>query len=137
VRLQTADDASVLSGVMYLPDQPSRAISTGKLTMVMRRNVPYYFARLVGVISGTVNVSASATVQTAGSINLGLVPIRVQYKPGDPTHSTLPSDGTPVSLLFTSPVTPSGTANSWSALALGGSSFTSVSAPLQRKGLTQ
>ncbi len=168
-RLQTADDASVLSGAMYLPDQPARAISTArtyaslngvasaeivsattaydatlcpapplpppppvpgcKLTMILRRSVSYYFARLVGVDNGVVNTTSTATAGPAGAIDLGLVPIGVQYRSGDPTHSTIPSDGTAVFLRFTSPTAPMSMPNNWSALALGGKQFTTVFPP--------
>jgi Putative Flp pilus-assembly TadE/G-like len=153
VRLQTAADASVLSGARYLPDQPDQAIATAnayasqngvatgeitsttvsndtsrcpapalacQLTMNLRRIVPFYFARLVGVGSGTVKVSASAAAGTpAGSINRGLVPIGLQY-------TTPYSDGARVTLSFTSPTTPSHALYSWSALSLGGSTFTGI-----------
>ena len=120
VRVQTGADASVLSGVKYLPDQPGAAISTAttyatsfnsiaaaeivstttsydaslcpapgspppppvpgcELTMTIQRIVPYYFARLVGVNSGTMSVTASATAGVpAASVNYGVVPIGVQ-----------------------------------------------------------
>lgn len=127
VKVQTGADASVLSGVKYLPDQPAAAISAAntyatsyngiaateivstttsydailcpspsspppapvpgcKLTMTVKRIVPYYFARLVGVDSGTMDVTATAAAGVpASSINYGLMPIGVQ------AGSSLPS----------------------------------------------
>ena len=89
--------------------------------------MPYYFARLVGVDSGTMDVTATAEVGVpAASVNYGTVPIGVQYRPGSPSNSTQYSNGAAVTLVFTSPSTPDSSPNYWSALALGGSSFTSV-----------
>jgi hypothetical protein len=182
VKLQTAADASVLSGAKYLPDQPCTAISTANmyascfnavaaaevvstttsygtkcpapastpvpvacatpvaplgctlpapppsaepacnLTMQAHRTVAFYFARLVGVDHGTLNVSATATVPEsagAGSINNGLVPIGLQY-------TTVYSHGARTVLLFQPNPAGPVAANHWSALALGGKSFTTV-----------
>jgi len=171
VKVQTGADASVLSGVKYLPDQPAAAISAAttyatsfngikaaeivstttsydatlcpspgspppapvpgcKLTMNVKRIVPYYFGRLVGVSSGTMNVTATAEVGVpAASVNYGTVPIGVQYRSGSTSNSTQYSNGAAVTLIFTSPSTPGSSANDWSALALGGSQFTSVFPP--------
>ncbi len=164
VRVQTGADASVLSGVKYLPDQPGAAISTAttyatsfnsiaaaeivstttsydaslcpapgspppppvpgcKLTMTIQRIVPYYFARLVGVNSGTMSVTASATAGVpAASVNYGVVPIGVQV--GTPFPY---SDGAVAALPFVPNPNP-GTkvaVGSWSSLALGGIAFMS------------
>jgi Putative Flp pilus-assembly TadE/G-like len=154
VRLQTAADASVLSGVRYLPDQPDRAISTAtsyatdfngiaaaeiistttsndatkcpapaspcSLTMNLRRTVPFYFAALVGANEGTLNVSATAAAGlVARAINHGLVPIGLQY-------TTPYTNGARVTLVFSSPSSPKSAQYSWSPLALGGSTFTSI-----------
>lgn len=182
VKLQSAADASVLSGAKYLPDQPCQAIATAdmyatclngvasgevvstttsydstkcpapvstpvpvacaapvapagctmpaspssvepgcNLTMQAQRTVPFYFGRLVGVNHGIVNVTATATVpeaQGAGSIN-GIVPIGLQY-------TTVYSHSARTVLSFQP--SPGGAipANYWSALALGGGSFTTV-----------
>lgn len=177
VKVQTAADASVLSGAKYLPDQPCSAISTANiyatcangvaagevvstttsygskcpapastpvpsacavpvvplgcttpapppsaepgcyLTINVRRTVPFYFARLVGVNSGTMNVSATATTGPVVRSTGGTEPIAVQY-------STAYSDGAPVTLFFqTSGATGSGW-GSWWGVMLGGSSFT-------------
>lgn len=158
VRVQTAADASVLSGVKYLPDQPAAAISTAnnyatsfngivatdivstttsydatlcaspgtpppppvpgcKLTMTVQRTVAYYFARLIGVNSGTLSVTATATAGVpAGSVNYGVVPIGVQV--GSPI-----SDGAAAALLFVPNPRPPVAADTWSSLALNGVLF--------------
>jgi len=181
VKLQTADDASVLSGAKYLPDKPCTAISTANsyancfngvaatevqstttsygtkcpapattpvpaacaspvaptgctvaaspasaepacnLTMQAKRTVPFYFGRLVGVDHGTMEVTATATAVNAGSIT-GLVPIGLQY-------TTAYSYGTRTTLLFQPSPFGAIPANNWSALLLGGKSFTSVFGP--------
>jgi Flp pilus assembly protein TadG len=174
VKVQTAADASVLSGAKYLTDQPCSAILTANiyatcvngiaagevistttsygskcpapvstpvpfacatpaaplgcatpvpppsaepgcnLTINVQRTVPYYFARLVGVTSGSMNVSATATTgPPVSSINSGTEPIAVQY-------STVYSDGASVTLLFRQSSLP----NSWWGIMLGGSPFT-------------
>jgi hypothetical protein len=178
VRLQTAADASVLSGAKYLPDQPCTAISSANmyasclngvaaaevvstttsygtkcpapvstpvpvtcaiptppvgctmpapppsaepgcnLTMRAQRTVPFYFGRLVGVTHGILNVSATATVEGARSIN-GIVPIGLQY-------TTVYSHGARTVLSFQPSPTGTIPANNWSALYLGGKSFTTV-----------
>jgi hypothetical protein len=160
VKLQTGADASVLSGVEYLPDQPSQAISTAntyaanyngiaakeitstttsydpilcpsppapppapvpgcRLTMVVQRTVPFYFARLVNVKSGALNVTATATAAPpAIAINLGALPIGVQYTAGY-------ADGAPMLLrLQQSSAVGSGFA-SWWGIMLGGVPFLS------------
>ena len=154
VRLQTAADASVLSGVRYLPDQPGRAVSTTngyatgyngvaafeilsttvsndatrcpspaapcKLTMNVQRTVPFFFGRVVGVGTGTVNVLASAVAGApAGAVNCCLAPIGLQY-------TTAYSDGASVTLAFRPNPSGSIPAGSWSSLSLGGQSFTSA-----------
>ena len=84
-RLQTAADAAVLAGAQCLPGQnncvaattantyatangvkgsdtitgPTLGGGNTTITIGISRNVPYYFARLVGVSQGTVNVSAT------------------------------------------------------------------------------
>ncbi len=46
--------------------------------MTVQRNVPYYFARLVGVTQGTVSVTATAQIGSAGGLFNGL-PLGLQY----------------------------------------------------------
>jgi hypothetical protein len=178
IKLQTAADASVLSGAKYLTDQPCAAISTANtyaacfngivsteivstttsygahcpapattpvpmacaspvapagcslpaqpasaqpacnLTMQARRRVPFYFGRLVGVDHGTLSVSSTATAAEAGSI-LGVVPVGLQY-------NTVYSDGSATVLVFRPNPRGAIPPNNWSALALGGKTFTAV-----------
>jgi len=83
VQLQKAADAAVLAGANYLPDNPSQASATANqfavsngvkaaeiasttvasddlsITMNLKRTVPYYFARVLGLTSA--NVAATAT----------------------------------------------------------------------------
>ena len=89
VQLQKATDAGVLAGANYLPDNPAQAIATAEqlaeqngvasseissttvagddmsITMQVQRRVPYYFARALGLTSGSVVVQASAAPQFA------------------------------------------------------------------------
>jgi hypothetical protein len=104
-KLQTAADTAVLAGAMCLPTQNNCTATTTAntyatangvkgsdtitgptvgggnttLTIGISRNVPYYFARLVGVNSGTVNVSATAQGGPVGSVNSNnLLPLGLQ-----------------------------------------------------------
>jgi Flp pilus assembly protein TadG len=87
LQLQKAADASVLAGANYLPDNPTTAKSTANayaqtngakvaeiisttvspdnltITMNLKRTVPYYFAKVLGMTNGTVSVIASASPQ--------------------------------------------------------------------------
>jgi len=87
VQLQKAVDSAVLAGANYLPDNSSQAIATAQrlaqtngllaaeitsttvaannlsITMQAQRTVPYYFAKVFGLTSGTVAASASAAAQ--------------------------------------------------------------------------
>jgi hypothetical protein len=101
-----------------LPAQPPTAQPACNLKMQARRMVPFYFGRLVGVDHGTVNVSSTATVTEARSV-LGVVPVGLQY-------TTVYSNGASATLAFRPNPTGTLPANNWSALALGGRSFTSV-----------
>jgi hypothetical protein len=91
VQLQKAADAAVLAGASYLPDNPSQASATANqfavsngvktseiasttvaadnlsIAMNLQRTVPYYFAKVLGLKSGTVAASASAAAQFAPS----------------------------------------------------------------------
>ncbi len=95
-RLQTAVDAAVLAGSKCLPDQANcNALATaenyaagngivatdniigpsvegGRLSLAVKRVVPLYFARLLGLASATVAVSAAAQAGPAGSVNNAL-----------------------------------------------------------------
>jgi Flp pilus assembly protein TadG len=91
MRLQKATDASALAGANYLPNDPGTAKSTAKtyalangvtsaewitptitpnnlqITVGAQRAVPYYFARVLGMTTGNVSVSSTATTQGAPS----------------------------------------------------------------------
>src|SRR6266481_301742 len=91
MRLQKATDASALAGANYLPNDPGTAKSTAKtyalangvasaewitptiapnnlqITVGAQRVVPYYFARVLGMTTGNVSVSSTATTQGAPS----------------------------------------------------------------------
>ena len=98
-RLQAATDSAALAGAAYLPTQTdnvqsttrSYALSNGvtaaeiqsviiagdsnSLTVTTSRNVPAYFARVLGLTQFTVSASARAGVQPAGSNVTGVLPI--------------------------------------------------------------
>jgi len=96
VQLQKAADAAALAGANYLPNDANTAASTAKaylinngttnadvvsatpinsdtqLQVTAARSVPYYFARVLGLSSGTVSVSAIAEVPGGiGTVNAG------------------------------------------------------------------
>jgi hypothetical protein len=87
VQMQKSADAAVLAGANYLPDNPTTAVTAAQqfaqsngvkaseitsttvgalnqsITMQMQRTVPYYFAKVLGLSSGTITVSAQAGPQ--------------------------------------------------------------------------
>jgi Flp pilus assembly protein TadG len=87
VQLQKAADAAVLGGANYLPDNPSQAQTTANqlaknngiktaeivattvavddlsISITLRRTVPYFLARVLGLSNGIVTTSATATPQ--------------------------------------------------------------------------
>ncbi|HLI79649.1 MAG TPA: pilus assembly protein TadG-related protein [Candidatus Binataceae bacterium] len=91
MQLQKASDAAAIAGANYLPDNPSTAqtaatqlalsngiksseiVSTSvaaddlSISIKLQRNVPYYFARVLGLTSGTVTTAATAAPQFAPS----------------------------------------------------------------------
>ena len=101
VELQKAADSAVLAGATFLPATPSVAVSTAQnyaelngiqnseivyvqvasnnmsIAMKLQRTVPYYFARVLGLTSGIVAVSAVAGIEASNSAS-GLVPIGLQ-----------------------------------------------------------
>jgi Flp pilus assembly protein TadG len=129
--LQKAADAAVLAGATYLPSDPASATSAvntfvmsngvqpteivsvavlngnTSVTVSLRRTVPYYFAQLLGLTTGTVSASATAGVQAVGSLT-GLLPIGIDSR----TSYTF---GQPV-MLMTGQYGP----GNWGPLALGG-----------------
>lgn len=91
VQLQKAADAAALAGANYLPDNPAQAIATANqlaqnngikageiistvvapdnlsVSVSLRRTVPYYLARVLGLTTGNVTTSATAAPQFAPS----------------------------------------------------------------------
>jgi hypothetical protein len=131
VVLQKAADSAALAGASYLPESPAQAISTAQsyvtlnsvalteitstvvspddtsLTVQLRRTVPYNFAVLLGLFSGSVAVSATAQIQTIGS-SIGITPIGIDYQ--------TPYTSGQVVTLMEGQVGP----GNWGPLALGG-----------------
>jgi len=101
--LQKAADASVLAGANYLPSDPATTVSVARnfatlngmasneivstivasdnmsVSIQLKRNVPYYFARLVGLTSGVVTAQATAGLQNVSSVN-ELVPVGIDSR---------------------------------------------------------
>ena len=94
MQLQKAADAAALAGANYLPDNPSTAQSAAtayaesngikaseiiatsvasndlSISVTLRRTVPYYFARTLGLSTGLVSTSATASPQyTPSTVN--------------------------------------------------------------------
>ncbi len=91
IQLQKASDAAASAGASYLPDNPSTAVTTAKsyalnngiksseitsnsvgagnttITVQLQRTVPYYFARVLGLTTGTVTASATSGPQSPPS----------------------------------------------------------------------
>ncbi len=129
-RLQNAADAAALASGSHLPGNPTQAVTTAKqyaglngvadaeiasvsvtadnksITVGLRRTVPYYFARVLGLTSSPVAVSATASLQNVGSA-IGISPIGVQF-------NTAYTKGQQMTLY--EGVGP----GNWGALALGG-----------------
>jgi Flp pilus assembly protein TadG len=103
--LQSAADAGAVAGAAYLPSNAAQAISTansflskngilpGEITSItvsndarslniqLARHVPYSFALLLGLVTGTVSVQATAQIQTIGKA-IGVTPIGIDYRTG-------------------------------------------------------
>jgi hypothetical protein len=136
--LQTAADAGAVAGAAYLPSNPAQAISTANLyvsrngilageitsttvasddrslNIQLRRTVPYSFALLLGLVSGSVSAQATAEIQTIGKA-IGVTPIGIDYR-------TQYSSGQVVTLMQ-GQVGP----GNWGPLALGGSGASTLS----------
>jgi Flp pilus assembly protein TadG len=91
MQLQKAADAAALAGANYLPDNPSTAQSTAiayaesngikaaeiiatsvasndlSISVTLQRTVPYFFARTLGLSTGQISTSATASPQYAPS----------------------------------------------------------------------
>jgi hypothetical protein len=101
--LQAAADSGAVAGAAYLPSNPSQAISTANgyattngavsaeimsttvsagdtsLNIQIKRNIPYSFALLLGLATGSVSVQATAQIQTIGATT-GVTPIGIDYR---------------------------------------------------------
>lgn len=88
--LRNAADSAVMAGANYLPGNPNLAVSTAnsfatqngiatseivstqvsqnntEVTIVLRRIVPYYFARVLGLVSAPIQVTATAGIEATG-----------------------------------------------------------------------
>ena len=102
-RLQAAADCGAAAGAGYLPSYPSLAISTAntyaekngvaaseivsttvlanntEINIQITRTVPYSFALLLGLVTGTVSAQATAQIQTIGTTT-GVTPIGIDYR---------------------------------------------------------
>src|SRR5512146_3010600 len=140
--LQSAADCAAVAGANYLPSNPAQAISTANeyaakngilsaeitsitvsgdsssLTIQLRRSVPYSFALLLGLVTGTVSAQATAQIQTAGQV-IGVTPIGIDYR-------TAYTNGQVVTLLQGQ----LGPGN-WGPLGLGGSGASNLSQNIQ------
>ena len=136
--LQSAADAGAVAGASYLPSDSTTAISTANafvskngilaseitsttvsgdaqsLNIKLARTVPYGFALLLGLVSGTVSAQATAQIQTIGKAT-GVTPIGIDYR-------TVYSSGQVVTLIQGQVG-----AGNWGALALGGSGASNLS----------
>ena len=136
--LQSAADAGAVAGAAYLPSDSTTAISTANafvaknrilaseitsttvsgdaqsLNIKLARTVPYGFALLLGLVSGTVSAQATAQIQTIGKA-IGVTPIGIDYR-------TMYSSGQVVTLIQGQVG-----AGNWGALALGGSGASNLS----------
>ncbi|MBF6570204.1 MAG: hypothetical protein IVW54_15140 [Candidatus Binataceae bacterium] len=118
VQLQKAADAGVLGGANYLPDNPNQAVASANqlaetdgvasgeivsttvasndlsITMQVKRQVPYYFARVLGLSNGSVAATATAAAPYAPStVNAGTPS---QVPPGGDNGATNGSFGSSV-----------------------------------------
>jgi Flp pilus assembly protein TadG len=130
-RLQAAADYGAAAGANYLPSYPSLAISTAntyaekngvaageivsttvlanntEVNIQITRTVPYSFALLVGLTTGTVSAQATAQIQTVGTA-IGITPMGVDFQ--------TPYGAGQVVTLMQDKVGP----GDWGPLALGG-----------------
>jgi hypothetical protein len=92
-----------LSGQPVLSGTSSCASGTGPNTikMTVTRTVPFYFGRAVGVTQGTVNVSATAIVGQAGSVNNPFSFGLQTCLPGSTNHACPYALGTPLGTIVT------------------------------------
>jgi Flp pilus assembly protein TadG len=136
--LQTAADCGAVAGAAYLPSNPAQAIATANiyaskngilageitsttvsanahsLNIQLHRTVPYTFALLLGLVTGSVSAQATAQIQTIGK-TVGVTPIGIDYR-------TVYSSGQVVTLMQ-GQIGP----GNWGPLALGGGGASNLS----------
>ncbi|MGH7914200.1 MAG: pilus assembly protein TadG-related protein [Candidatus Binataceae bacterium] len=141
-RLQSAADSGAVAGAGYLPSNPDQAISTANayvskdgilaseimsttvssddhsLNIQLKRVVPYSFALLLGLVTGTVSAQATAQIQTIGR-TVGVTPIGISYR-------TVYSGGQVVNLIL-GQIGP----GYWGPLALGANGASNLSQNIQ------
>jgi Putative Flp pilus-assembly TadE/G-like len=134
--LQKAADAAALAGASYLPYdpvdaqsqavafaeqngiQPSEIVSTNlapddlSITVQLKRTVPFYFARVLGLVSGPVSASGTAGVQQNPNYTRGLMPVGLTCAGGTCNFQ--------MNQLYQLKSSQAASGN-WGALALGGS----------------
>jgi hypothetical protein len=154
VQMQKAADAGVLAGANFLPDNSAQAVATAQqyaeangvvaaeitsttvaanslsVTMTVQRTVPYYFAKVLGLNNGLLQVSATASAQpptktvgapSPGALSSGTSPAACtntgdcQVIPIGLDHNTVYTDGSQITLQQ-GEVGP----GNWDLLALGG-----------------
>jgi Flp pilus assembly protein TadG len=135
--LQSAADAGAVAGAAYLPSNSALAISIANrfaskngilpgeitsttvssdarsLNIQLKRTVPYSFALLLGLVTGTVSAQATAQIQTIGKA-IGVTPMGIDYR-------TTYSSGQVITLMQ-GQVGP----GNWGPLALGASSASNL-----------
>lgn len=97
VAQSTASNCATFNGIQGSDTVtgPTANAAAGTVTMTAQRNVPYYFARLVGVTQGAVNVTATAQIGSAGAVFDGL-PLGLQVCLPGMTSPCPYSFGTPL-----------------------------------------
>lgn len=138
--LQRAADAAVLAGGASLPGDTTQAakdvntylsnngVNTGTeiysgptfgtklvandtVSVKLQRTVPYCFARVVGLTTGIVQVTATAWAQPSGSVGDGVVPIALN-------NAVAVNTGTPIT--FYGDISPAQGPSHWGGLNLPG-----------------
>lgn len=147
MQLQKAADSAALAGANYLTGVPAttnnaQVVSTANqyaqlngvksgeivsttvagdalsVTISLQRNVPYYFARLLGMSQGTVAARATAGINNTIS-PLGLLPIGLPCTAKDSTQADCNGNYKRGTLYTLSTKFPLGATGSWGELALG------------------
>jgi hypothetical protein len=151
LHLQRAADAAALAGAGYLPHDvatakdaaeqfaqtndtlasemvgtPAVAPDNMSITVQLKRTVPYYFARVLGLVNQEIQVSATAGITDDANGTSGLMPIALDCESPSCDPSTFAAPGTQVSLKLSQ----TGPGN-WAALALGGNGANTYRSNLQ------